>query len=264
MLGGGRLFRFLKAKVGILGLSMICLGSNATSRAMYAAQEGQVHAKGTTGPEAPSGRDRQRSSHREDRDRRRARDDIEATSEAQERLGGGESACGKHNTRGPQGDCSKGSSGEVGVMGISAFDAANHLAKISNHTVSNLKFHKILYMADMNFVGQNGQRLISEDFEAWDYGPVLNSLYHTCKAFGSKPVPNVFWGAKDISGTPEAEMIELAWSKLKSATAGQLVETTHSKLGAWVLKYVPGAKQIKISTNEMIEEYVRRTGQRTA
>ena len=144
-------------------------------------------------------------------------------------------------------------------MAVSAMDAANHLAKVSNFTVTNLKYHKILYIADMNFVGKNGSRLISEDFEAWDYGPVLVSLYHKCKAFGSKPVPNVFWGAKDISGTPEARMIELAWENLKAATAGQLVETTHSSLGAWVLKYVPGATQIKISTQEMIDEHGRRT-----
>ena len=144
-------------------------------------------------------------------------------------------------------------------MSVSAFDAANHLAKISNYSVSNLKYQKILYMADMNFVGQTGNRLIAEDFEAWDYGPVLKSLYHKFKAFGVKPVPSIFWDARDISGTPEAAIIELAWEKLSKATGGQLVETTHSSLGAWVLNYVPGAKQIKISTQEMIDEYEKRT-----
>lgn len=148
-------------------------------------------------------------------------------------------------------------------MTISALDAAAHLAKASNYSISNLKYHKILYMADMNFVGIHGSRLISEDFEAWDYGPVLRNLYHKCKAFGAKPVPNIFWESSDISGTPEAEIIELAWDRLKSATAGQLVEATHSRLGAWVLKYVPGAKQISISTQEMIDEYGRRTGRAT-
>ena len=81
-------------------------------------------------------------------------------------------------------------------MAVSAFDAANHLAKISNHSVTNLKYHKILYMADMNFVGQTGNRLIAEDFEVWDYGPVLKSLYHKFKVFRVKPVPNIFWGAR--------------------------------------------------------------------
>nr|WP_275296541.1 type II toxin-antitoxin system antitoxin SocA domain-containing protein [Sulfitobacter geojensis] len=129
----------------------------------------------------------------------------------------------------------------------------------SGHKITNLQLQKLLYMADMNFVGQGKGRLVDEDFEAWDYGPVLPSLYHKCKAFGSKPVPKVFWDAEDISGSDEALMLDLAWEKLKSATPGQLVKTTHSSLGAWVRRYVAGARQIKIMTDDMIEEYARRT-----
>ncbi len=144
-------------------------------------------------------------------------------------------------------------------MTVRVNDAACHLCERSGWQLSNLKLQKMLYMADMNFVGQNGVRLLNEDFEAWDYGPVLPSLYQKCKAFGSKPIPHVFWGAQSITGTAEAKMLDLAWENLKSATPGQLVEATHSKLGAWVRRYVPGAKQIKILTPDMIEEYARRT-----
>jgi hypothetical protein len=54
-------------------------------------------------------------------------------------------------------------------------------------------------------------------------------------------------------------MLDTAWENLKSATPGQLVKTTHSNLGAWVRRYVAGAKQIKIVKRDMIEEYARRT-----
>lgn len=144
-------------------------------------------------------------------------------------------------------------------MTVMVNDAACYLCERSGWQLSNLKLQKMLYMADMNFVGQNGTRLLNEDFEAWDYGPVLPSLYQKCKAFGAKPVPHVFWGAQNISGTSEAKMLDSAWDHLKSATPGQLVEATHSKSGAWVRRYVAGAKQIKILTQDMIEEYARRT-----
>lgn len=144
-------------------------------------------------------------------------------------------------------------------MTVRVTDAAKYLCEESNWKLSNLQLQKILYMADMNFVGQGNSRLVDEDFEAWDYGPVLPSLYHKCKAFGSKPVPDVFWGAQDIAGTDEARILQLAWSKLKSASPGQLVNATHSNLGAWVRRYVAGAKQIKILTQDMIDEYARRT-----
>ncbi len=51
-------------------------------------------AKGTTGPNAPSGRYRQRRPHSADSDGRNRRDKLEATGEAQERLGGGKGTAG--------------------------------------------------------------------------------------------------------------------------------------------------------------------------
>lgn len=146
-------------------------------------------------------------------------------------------------------------------MTVPVNDAAQYLCRQSGWRLSNLQLQKILYIADMNLAGQGHGRLVDEDFEAWDYGPVLPSLYHKCKAFGSKSVPPVFWGATDITGSPEAAIIDMAWENLRSVTPGQLVETTHSTLGAWVRRYVPGAKQIKIFTQDMIDEYARRTHQ---
>lgn len=139
--------------------------------------------------------------------------------------------------------------------------AAKHLCETSGWTLTNLKLQKLLYLADMNYAGQTGQRLINEDFEAWDYGPVLPSVYHACKPFGSKPVPNVFWGVGSITGTNEAAWLDLAWTSLKDQTPGQLVENTHWNRGAWAKRYAPGAKGVKILTGDMIEEYRNRTSQ---
>ncbi len=141
---------------------------------------------------------------------------------------------------------------------ISPSLAAKHLCQLSGWRLSNLQLQKLLYLADMNFVGRNGSRLIDEDFEAWDYGPVLPSLYHKCKAFGSKPVPDIFWGVPAISGTSEAAALGLAWESLRTQTPGQLVENTHWSHGAWAKHYAPGAKGVKIQTGDMIDEFRRR------
>lgn len=138
--------------------------------------------------------------------------------------------------------------------------AAKHLCRQSGWRVSNLALQKILYMADMNYVGLTGQRLIDESFEAWDYGPVLPTVYHRCKPFGAKPIPDIFWGIGNIDGTPEAKMLDEAWEHLGDMSPGQLVENTHWEGGAWARHYVPGARGVQIPTADMIEEYGRRVG----
>jgi len=149
-------------------------------------------------------------------------------------------------------------------MTIDAISAARYLCEKSGWKLTNLQLQKMLYMADMNYVGKLGERLLDEDFEAWDYGPVLPSLYHHCKAFGSKNLPDIFWNAEDIEGTSESEILDAAWKNLKKQPPFKLVSITHSSSGAWVQKYVPGAKQINISTQDMIDEYQRRRAKRTA
>ncbi|WP_116082059.1 Panacea domain-containing protein [Tropicimonas sp. IMCC34011] len=140
-------------------------------------------------------------------------------------------------------------------MTVRSIDAARHLCERSGWLISNLKLQKILYLADLNFVGQGFGRLVDEDFEAWDYGPVLPSIYRRCKAFGAKPIPNIFWGTTGIGGTDEAEMLDLAWGNLRHLTAGQLVSKTHSTNGAWARRYAPGLRHNPIPTDDMIDEY---------
>lgn len=141
---------------------------------------------------------------------------------------------------------------------ISPSSAAKYLCQISGWRISNLQLQKLLYLTDMNYTGQTGQRLLDEDFEAWDYGPVLPSLYHQCKSFGSKAVPDIFWGVSSIEGSNEAVWLNVAWQNLREQTPGQLVENTHWEGGAWAKHYAPGAKGVKIPTGDMIDEYRRR------
>jgi uncharacterized phage-associated protein len=64
-------------------------------------------------------------------------------------------------------------------MTISVFDAARTLGYYSDWKLSNLQMQKILYLAHMVYMDKNsGEPLVDEDFQAWDYGPVLPSLYY--------------------------------------------------------------------------------------
>ncbi len=131
-------------------------------------------------------------------------------------------------------------------MTISVFDAAKRLCQESNWAISNLELQKLLYIAHMLHLGEHGEPLIHEYFEAWNYGPVQPSLYHHAKVFGSSPVKNIFHSAEDIPPSTESTLLDQVVAQFSHRTAAWLVAVTHWQKGAWANNYKSGAKGIII------------------
>lgn len=144
-------------------------------------------------------------------------------------------------------------------MAVHPFVAAKKVCTLKNWTATNLELQKILYLGHLTALGRsNGASgLISENFQAWDYGPVLPSLYHRAKAFGNSPVQNVFQIFPDLVGH-DASLIEETVASLAGRSAGDLVAITHWNEGAWAKNYQPGAMGIVIPDSDILEEYRRR------
>lgn len=147
-------------------------------------------------------------------------------------------------------------------MSLHPFSAARRVCQLSGGRVSNLALNKILYVAQMIYLGQNGgaEPLISERFEAWDYGPVLPSVYRAAKPFGSHPVRDVFGNAPEVPEGPAADALEQAVKVMGNKSPGQMVAITHWEQGAWARHYVPGAKGIAIPDEDILAEYRVRVG----
>jgi uncharacterized phage-associated protein len=64
-------------------------------------------------------------------------------------------------------------------MAVHPLIAAKKVCERRTWGVSNLEINKILYFAHMLFLGRHGldSPLVEEMFQAWDYGPVLPSVY---------------------------------------------------------------------------------------
>ncbi|MDQ2080235.1 DUF4065 domain-containing protein [Xanthobacteraceae bacterium Astr-EGSB] len=146
-------------------------------------------------------------------------------------------------------------------MAVSALSAARTLCEMRDWTVSNLEIQKILYLAHMFHLGKTrGQPLVREDFEAWDYGPVLPEVYHRAKPFGSDRVRNVFhWVSALDAVSPEYATLKEASDATKGLSAGRLVAITHWDHGAWANAYRPGLRGAKITNAAILDEYDRRT-----
>lgn len=141
-------------------------------------------------------------------------------------------------------------------MAISALSAGRTLCKLRDWSVSNLELQKILYLAHMYYLGRLGVPLIREEFEAWDYGPVIPELYRHLKGFGADPVRNVFhWIDPVAPNTPEYAALSTFAVATKGMSAGQLVANTHWQGGAWDKFYHPNIVGIKIPNSEILNEY---------
>ena len=141
-------------------------------------------------------------------------------------------------------------------MSISTTAAARKICQLSDWKVTNLQLQKILYLAHMVFMANNdGEPLIRNHFEAWDYGPVVPDLYHEAKKYGTKPIRMGFYSSQDISNTAEEEEIEKACSFLLPKSTSSLVSFTHREGGAWYKNYVPGAKGIIIPNEDIHAEF---------
>ena len=62
------------------------------------------------------------------------------------------------------------------------------VAKISRKTLDPMQVQKLVYFGHGWHFAYTNNSLIDERFEAWDYGPVVPTLYHSFKKWGSGPI----------------------------------------------------------------------------
>lgn len=143
-------------------------------------------------------------------------------------------------------------------MGIETLRAAKTICASKNWQLSNLPLQKLLYLSHMLHMGVHGVPLIDGRFEAWDLGPVEPNLYGRVKAYGNKPIPDIFPVDTFEAGSLERTTIDHVVSQLGDKPASKLVEITHQPHGAWALHYRPQIRGITIPNKDIKSEYDKR------
>ena len=69
-----------------------------------------------------------------------------------------------------------------------AVSIANEFLKMpgAKETLIQMQLQKLVYLANGWNLAINGMPLVSDNAEAWDYGPVYRALYDHTKFFGKK------------------------------------------------------------------------------
>jgi uncharacterized phage-associated protein len=166
-----------------------------------------------------------------------------------------------------------------------AYDAkavANYildLATVDGEAVSPMKLQKLIYYAHGWHLALTGEPLITDEIEAWGYGPVVPSIYRDFKSFGNEPITSpaqdFSWRkGKVVVSTPEIptgeahetsrQILRRVWSVYKDWTALQLSKMTHAPNAPWSQVVAPYGGKTPISLeipNDLIRNYFAKVGQ---
>jgi uncharacterized phage-associated protein len=92
--------------------------------------------------------------------------------------------------------------------------------------VSNLKLQKLIYYAKGFYQALNNSALFPEALEAWLHGPVVPSVYHAFKAYGSGPIEVVDFDSSNLSHDDLLFLTEI-WDLYGQFSAWRLREMSH-------------------------------------
>jgi len=133
---------------------------------------------------------------------------------------------------------------------MSGFDAtlvSNNILQRAfrdNVSVSPMKLQKILYFAASEYAKRTGKPLLAEDFEAWQYGPVVPSVFHEFKSFSGVPIRSY---SRDAAGQSFVinesdnpvlhDVLDRVWAQTRGRSAVNLSRLTHAEGSAWHQAY---------------------------
>ena len=121
-------------------------------------------------------------------------------------------------------------------------------AEYEEAPVTQLKLLKLVYLLYGWVRAILDERLFDEDIQAWKLGPVVPSLYHEFKRFGSDPITERSFCMDDYGTVtrpsipddhPVVIIMKRAWDVYKPFKALALVNKTHEPDSPWERHYQP-------------------------
>jgi uncharacterized phage-associated protein len=118
------------------------------------------------------------------------------------------------------------------VMAHKAIDIAKTLISFANPEYgdffSNLKIQKLLYYAQGLSLALHQKPLFDEKIVAWQYGPVVEEVYHEFKQYNGA-IPPFEDYKSDFLTKEEIELLKEVYDVFGQFSATKLVEMTHSE-----------------------------------
>jgi len=108
--------------------------------------------------------------------------------------------------------------------------------------ITSMKIQKMLYFLYRDYLKETQMSLFSERFSTWKYGPVLESVYHTYKIYGSNSITNYggipIYCLKEDTDPMLKQFIEKIWNDSKPYNGIYLSQLTHKPESAWYSAWI--------------------------
>ena len=115
-----------------------------------------------------------------------------------------------------------------------AWLVAHHLLWLRrNIETTPMHVIKLVYLSHGWMLGAYHRPLLGEPVEAWQYGPVVPSVYHTFKSFGADPVSIEAVDMSPHFDEDQRQNIESVIESYKGYTAIDLSDITHRAGTPW-------------------------------
>lgn len=141
-------------------------------------------------------------------------------------------------------------------MKTNALSVANYfieLSKRDNKPIHLLGLVKRVYIAHGFSLALQEKGLINPRFdrvEAWKYGPVIPSVYHSFKRYRAsaiiEPIANLVvtedgrydWETPTVQDANDKKIVDMVWRRYLDFTDSELVTLTHREGTPWQLCYI--------------------------
>lgn len=135
-------------------------------------------------------------------------------------------------------------------------DKLLELAAADGRSLTPMQLIKLVYICHGWMLGLYGERLISDDVQAWKYGPVIPKLYQAVKNFRDQAVT----GPLSEDGTAfdeiEEDLIRQVYQAYGARSGIALSELTHRSGTPWHSTVKPSGWGLVIS-DDLIEQHYK-------
>lgn len=142
------------------------------------------------------------------------------------------------------------------------FDVADFFINVtvnnnqSDDFITNLKLNKLLYFAQGYSFAMTGKPLFNDKIEAWQYGPVVRSVYDKYRVCGKEPITSIDEDySESIFSTEELEILLKVMRDYGKYTGSYLIKLTHQDGTPW--KKVYNQTQNNLIPNDEISDYFK-------